>query len=217
MTRLRTLTRPVDDPTGTLVLVPGFADRPEKFLARVDEIDPDRRWSVVIPEPRLQRDRGPYWYDVDDDGPVTAELDASVAALHDELDALVDDGAPLESIVLVGFSQGGALSLATVLDPTTDLRPRAVGIVAGYLATRAEPAIDLSLAAGLPVLFAHGEDDELVEPLRGRSAAKALQRAGAIVSWHATSGGHRFSGELLVPLRDWLAALARGDSPSAPI
>lgn len=205
----------IDGSSRLLVLLPGYADRPEKFLARVDDLDPDGRWSVVVLEPRLDRDMGPYWYDVDEEGPVTRELDAAVAAVRDELALLVDDRS--DTVVVAGFSQGGALALATLLDPEGGPTPDGVAVISGYLPVRADATIDLDRAVGLPVLFAHGDDDELVEPLRGRAAAKALQRAGAAVSWVATPGGHRFDGELLAPVRNWLDALARGETPVAPI
>lgn len=217
MTDLRALERTVDDPIGTLVLLPGFGDRPEKFLARVDDLDPDRRWSVVVFEPCRHGDAGPYWYSVDEGGPVASELDAAVAAVRDGLERLDAAGAPIGSTVLAGFSQGGALALATFLDPDGGMPPRAVAVVSGYLPARDDAAIDPARATGRPVLFAHGEDDEIIEPLRGRSAAKALQREGAAISWITTSGGHRFGGDLLRPVREWLAALARDETPTRPI
>lgn len=214
MARLRSLVR--EGSARTLVLLPGYADRAESFLSRADRVDPGCRWRVVVLEGRLRNERGPYWYDVDDEGPVTAELDAAVEAVRQELDELRADGSS-DELVLAGFSQGGALALATLLDPATSRPPSAVGVLAGYLPTRAEGAIDLDRASGLPLLVAHGDDDALVEPLRGRSAARALQRAGASVSWIPVEGGHRFDGPLLDALGHWLAALDRGETPQAPI
>lgn len=217
VTPLRMLERPVDDPAGTLVLLPGYLDRPEKFLARVDEFDPDGRWSVVVFEPRLHREAGPYWYEVAEAGPVADELDAAVAAVRDGIAALLATGTATAPVVLAGFSQGGALALATALDPDGGPPPDAIAVLSGYLPARVDASIDVSRAAGLPFLVAHGEDDETVEPLRGRAAAKALQRSGAVLTWASTPGGHRFAGDLLVPLQQWLGALARGETPSAPI
>lgn len=214
MGELRSLVR--EGSSRTLVLLPGYADRAESFLARADRFDPDGRWRVVVLEGRLHNERGPYWYDVDAQGPVTHELDAAVRAVQDELDVLTAEWSP-EGPVLAGFSQGGALALATLLDPATSSPPAAVGVLAGYLPSRPDGAIDLGRASGRPLLLAHGDDDSLVEPLRGRSAAKALQRAGASVSWIPTAGGHRFDGPLLEAFGRWLAALDRGETPVAAI
>lgn len=218
MTPLRSLSRMVGGSPRLLVLLPGYGDRPERFIARVDDLDPSNQWSVVVLEPRLPRETGPYWYDVDADGPLTSELDGSVDAVRRELAALSSlTGIDAASMVLVGFSQGGALAMALLLDPDHDPAPAAVAVLAGYLPHRADSAVDLTRAEGRPVLLAHGRDDELIEPLRGRSAARALQRAGAAVTWVETEGGHRFDDPLIAPLRAWLAALARDEIPSAPI
>lgn len=201
-----------------LVLLPGYADRPERFLRCVDEFDPDGTWTVVVLEPILSKDIGPYWYDVDDDGPIEHELDAAVGAVRDACAEIASiHGIPVSSLVLAGFSQGGALALALTLDPSVVDTPSAVAVLAGYLPARSDAAIDLTRAEGMPLLFVHGVDDEMVESLRGRSAAKALQRAGALVSWAQVDGGHRFADVLLEPLREWLDALARDERPVAPI
>ena len=111
-------------------------------------------------------------------------------------------------MVVVGFSQGGATMLATLLDPAIGIRPRAVGVLAGYLPHR-ESDLDPSLAAGLPVLFVHGTDAEMMEVVRGRSAARVLDRGGAAVTWTEVESRHRLGPPLIDPLRAWLDQLIR--------
>ena len=201
-----------------LVLLPGYADRPERLLDRVDEFDPDGRWTVVALEPIRSMDAGPYWYEVTDRGPDDDQVDAAVAHVLAACASIATaNGIPVSSLVLAGFSQGGALALATVLDPSAVEVPGAIAVLAGYLPPRTDDALDLGRAAGRPALLAHGADDEVVATVRGRSAARALQRAGALVSWAEVDAGHRFAGPLLEPLREWLAALARDEHPVAPI
>ncbi len=108
--------------------------------------------------------------------------------------------------MVAGFSQGGALALATLLDPTIAHRPAAIAVLAGYLPHR-DVDQQPDLAAGRRVLVGHGADDEVIEPLLGRSAAKALDRAGAEVTWAEVDGGHRLDAPLVAALRDWLAGL----------
>lgn len=218
MGRLGAVVRAGEDTTRLLVLLPGYGDRAGRFAERIDRFDPQRRWTVVVLEGLLGNDMGPYWYDVDGGGPVTAELDAAVSAVRHELAALaVDHGIEQDDIVLAGFSQGGALALAVLCDPGAGPPPAAVAVLAGYLPSRPDGTIDLERAAGRPVLLTHGADDEMVEAIRGRSAAKALQRAGARVAWFPAEGGHRFDGPLLDGLRDWLDALDRDEPLVAPI
>lgn len=211
---LRTIRRDLDRPTRVLVILPGYGDRPEKFLDRVAQYDPDGRWLVLVVEPSLQNEIGPYWYDVGDDGPDPDELAGAIAAVDATLDDLADSsGIPRREFVLCGFSQGGALALATLLDPSVTA-PAAVAALAAYLPHRDE--MDLARAAGRPVLLAHGTDDATVEILRGRAAAKALHRADAVVSWSEVDAVHRFDGELLDALREWLGGLADDTIPHRP-
>jgi predicted esterase len=202
-----------------LLLLPGYGDTAAVFSRRLHLIDPDHRWTVAIAEPATQGPDGPLWYTVGDDGPDAAGLSQAVDGIEAALDTTsVRAGVARDQIVLVGYSQGGAAALATLLDPTTGDPPLAVGVLAGYLAHRDADHLDLTRAAHRPVLVAHGTDDTMVETLRGRSAARVLHRHDASVTWSEAPGGHRLGRHLLAPLADWLATLADGDrpAPSAP-
>jgi predicted esterase len=204
------------DTERVLVLLPGFGDEPAMFADHLETIDPDRRWHVAIPRPSLPTHDGPAWFTVGDDGPDPEQLAASVEILAGTLTDLLDRfRLGPEALVLGGFSQGGAIALAVALDPTVTARPGAVAALGAYLPHR-ETDQDQSLVAGRPVLVAHGADDEVVDALLGRSAAKALHRAGATVTWAEVDGGHTVAGPLLDTLGTWLAALAAGEVPSAP-
>lgn len=199
-----------------LVLLPGFGDEPAMFADHLDALDPDRRWHVAVARPPLDTPDGPAWFTVGDDGPEAGQLadavDALAAALADLLDRF---GLGPDALVLGGFSQGGAMALAAALDPSLAARPGAVAALAAYLPRR-EAAQDQALLAGRPVLVAHGADDQVVDALLGRSAAKALHRSGAVVTWTEVDGDHTVSGPLLSAMRDWLEELAAGRVPSAP-
>lgn len=213
---LRVLRRPSPRPTGLLILLPGYGDRPEPLVAVADVVDPDGVWDVVVCEPRLVGPGGPRWYEVDDDGPRIDELDDSrraVLAVADE--QLAATGLDADRLVVAGFSQGGALALATAVHAHDGATPQAVAVLAGYLADH--PDVDLDRSRDRCVLVAHGEDDPVVDPVRGRSAARALARHGALVTWRSASGGHRLAPPLLDPLTVWLRALAADERPHDPI
>lgn len=214
---LRSIRRGPVTPERVLVLIPGYGDRPEPFLERASSFDPNEHWLIVTVEPQTPSDRGPYWYDVDENGPDPVALGAAVGAI-DALcvSVLAETGVSENELVVVGFSQGGAIALAHLVDPTSLVTPRATAALAAYLPSRDDHLIDLSRAAGRPVLFAHGEEDELIEPIRGRSASKALHRADALVTWKEVSGGHRFDTPLTSELAIWLDAVARGEQPHTP-
>jgi phospholipase/carboxylesterase len=179
--------------------------------------DPNEQWLVVVVEPQTPSERGPYWYNVDENGPDPDALASALAGIDSLCAALLTEtGLSQDELTIAGFSQGGALALAHLVDPTSTVTPRAVAALASYLPSRDQQLIDLSRASQRPILFAHGEDDELVEPIRGRSASKALHRADALVSWVEVSGGHRFDTPLADGFAAWLDAISRGEFPHAP-
>lgn len=214
---LRSIRRGPSAPERLLVLIPGYGDRPEPFLERAATFDPNEQWLIVVLEPLTSSERGPYWYNVDENGPDSVALAASLTSI-DALCAslLAETGLSEDTLVVAGFSQGGALALAHLVDLNSAVTPSAVAALASYLPSREERLIDLSRASQRPVLFAHGEDDQLVEPIRGRSASKAFHRAGALVTWSEVGGGHRFDTPLTSELATWLEALAVGEQPHAP-
>ena len=187
-----------------LFLLPGYGDRPERFLSRLVMIDPEAQWLVASPVPRLELEDGTTcWYRVDDDGPGLDEVATSVGAVDAAVSALLrHTGLDESRLVLGGFSQGGALALATALDPTVSFTPAGVAALAPYLMHR-DP-LDPTRVAGRPALIVHGRHDEQVEQTRGRAAAKYLERSGAEVTWHDVEGGHHLGPVLLAPLGEWL-------------
>jgi predicted esterase len=199
-----------------LVLLPGFGDEPAMFAEHLDVLDPDGRWHVAVARPPLATDDGPAWFTVADAGPNAEQMADSVLALAATFADLLDRfGLEPDALVLGGFSQGGAMALAAALDPTVAARPGAVASLAAYLPHR-DVDQDPTLLAGRLVLVAHGVDDEVVDALLGRSAAKALHRAGAVVTWSEVDAGHTVAGPLADTLGRWLTAVADGAAPSAP-
>lgn len=196
-----------------LVLLPGYGDEPTVFTDHLAAIDPQGEWQVAVVRPPIATPEGPAWFRVDDDGPVADDITAAIEHLCTTCTEAIDRlGLDPDDIVLAGYSQGGAMALATATDPSIPVRPGAVAALAAYLPHRAADQ-DATLLAGRPVLVAHGADDEIVDALLGRSAAKVLDRAGAQVTWAEVDGGHTLHPHLLGALRAWLDALP---APAAP-
>jgi predicted esterase len=199
-----------------LVLLPGFCDEPSTWTDHLDLIDPEGHWHVAVPRPPVATRGGPAWYRVSDGAPDPEALRSSIAAVVDLVTSLtVQHSVPVDAVAIAGFSQGGATVLATTLDPTVTVRPGAVAVLAGDLPHR-DDALDTTLLAGRPVLFAHGTDDEMMDVVRGRSAARTLHRGGASVTWTEVESPHRLGPALLDPMRTWLEAVASGAVPSDP-
>ena len=196
------------------MLLPGYGDTSAAFTAHLAVIDPAQEWVVAVAEPHRVGPDGPLWYTVDEDGPDpqgVAETAVAVAAAI----AVVAETAAIDpaEVVLAGHSQGGAAALATCLDPAAGRRPRAVAALASYLPHR-DDGIDPTRAVGLPALFVHGLDDRVMDPIRGRGAARAFERWGAQVEWEDVAGGHRLGPALLTPLARLLSRLAVDDAGS---
>jgi predicted esterase len=201
--------RPATGPTERLlVLVPGYGDEPTTFVEQVDVVDPDGRWHVAVVRPGLETPEGPAWFTVGEHGPDPGQLATGVADLTATAAALLDRlGLTSTSLAVAGFSQGGALALAATLDPGAAVRPASVAALGAYLPHR-EHDQEPALAEGRHVLIAHGADDEVVDALLGRSAAKALERAGARVTWNEVDGGHHLAPHLVEVLCSWLGERA---------
>jgi phospholipase/carboxylesterase len=192
-----------------VLLLPGYADGPEVFRDQLALLDADDSWYVAIARPVRTGPHGPLWYWADDRGPDPEQLAEAVASVDAALDLVATEaGVPRDHLVLAGHSQGGALCLATALDPGTRAVPRGVGVLGGYLPDRPDGLLALERLDGVPLLVAHSPDDATIDYLRGRSAAKALGRAGADVRFVEVGGEHRLGPDLAAPLGAWLADLA---------
>ena len=156
------------------------------------------------------------WYDIypppADPGLPRREDEAGLRASQAQVQALIDreigKGVPASRIVLMGFSQGCAMTLLAGLRAPQ----RLAGLVAlsGYLPLPATTAAERSAAnAGLPVFMGHGESDEIVALSRGEAARDALLALGHPVEWHTYPMGHSVCPEEVGDLNRWLLDVLR--------
>lgn len=150
--------------------------------------------------------RMPAWYDILGPHPAPedeAGLRASQAQIAALLDREIARGVPAGRIVLMGFSQGCAMTLMTALRYPQRLGG-AVGL-SGYLPLAASTAAERSAAnTGLPLFLAHGTQDNIVNPSRGRASRDALQALGHPVDWHEYPMAHSVCMEEITDLNAWL-------------
>jgi len=145
-------------------------------------------------------------------------------ALND-LDAIVGEAAAthqidLSDIVVAGFSQGAALSLAWLLDSgERGFERSSIGgiiAVAPWFIDAEGLSLDPARGAGVAVFIGHGTDDDIVPLPLGRGAARLLERNGALIEFRELAAAHALAPFLAVG-RDWLAALLTGPSNASPI
>jgi phospholipase/carboxylesterase len=126
------------------------------------------------------------WYDIKS---MDMESRADVEGVHESsrlvqalIEQEIESGIPAEKIFLVGFSQGGVIALHL----GARFHQRLAGIVAlSTYMCQPQCLADEKHAANLsvPILFCHGQQDEVVPLFLGRSAYQTLKENGYDVQW----------------------------------
>ncbi|MGF1600248.1 MAG: alpha/beta hydrolase [Acidimicrobiales bacterium] len=148
-------------------------------------IDPDGRFFTVCPRgPHPVMGFGAGWYERDDDG-----------------------GYDRRAAVVIGFSQVGAMTLASTLRTGGATRPAAIACLSGMLQRVDGLDYDLDAPAdALPeILVQHGTFDPLVTIDRGHTIRDTLTEHGVAHAYREYPIQHEISATSLFDLRDWLA------------
>lgn len=147
----------------------------------------------------------PGWFDLADLGDNFVDdkqgLMESVRFVQDIVEQEVSKGIPRERIVVGGFSQGGAVALQT-------LRSFPVGGVvalSSWLPLVGEKPYAISENQEAPILFCHGDNDEVVHFHVGEGSAEKLQADGLKVDFKAFPGmAHEACLEEIVEIKKFL-------------
>ncbi len=147
------------------------------------------------------------WYDIAGTPQARVEDEAGLRASQVHIEALiareVARGMPAQRIVLMGFSQGCAMTLLTGLRH----RQRLAGLVglSGYLPLADTTAAERSEAnARVPIFLAHGRDDPMVGIDRAIASRDALRALGYDVEWHDYAMPHSVCMDEIAELNRWL-------------
>ncbi|XP_042420635.1 carboxylesterase SOBER1-like isoform X1 [Zingiber officinale] len=130
----------------------------------------------------------------------------AVKTVHAIIDKEVAAGTPTKNIFICGFSQGGALTLATVL-----LYPKTLGggaVFSGWVPFNSSIIASISPGAKkTPMLWFHGMVDEVVLFDAGKAAPSFLEQAGIQCEFKPQaypSLGHSITKEELQYLEPWI-------------
>lgn len=150
------------------------------------------------------------WYDIRDfDLAHRADLDGVDASVA-QVDALIareaERGIPPQRLLLAGFSQGGAITLAAGLARAQPL--------AGLIALSTYLPMPLALAqqrvqpaaVAQPLFMAHGEFDPVVPVAAGEAAMQAMRSLGFEATWRRYPMQHQVCAEEIADLADWMSA-----------
>jgi len=148
------------------------------------------------------------WYDVVAAGGDRREVEPGVRESARRVEALIDRersrGVPDSTIVLAGFSQGGAMALYTGLRHPA----RLAGIMAlSCFLPLADSVAGEGSAANrdVPIFMAHGIHDPMIPLTRGRHARDLLIGLGYRIEWHEYPMPHSVCAEELADITAWLA------------
>ena len=150
------------------------------------------------------------WYDIRDmnlasraDGEGVAESVAQVEAL---VEREAGRGIAAERLLLAGFSQGGAITLAAGIARSRPLAGlMALSTYLPMTPAQAQAALQPA-ASSQPVFMAHGQFDPVVPCAGGEMSAAALTRFGFAVQWQRYPMQHAVCAEEIRDLGDWMAA-----------
>jgi phospholipase/carboxylesterase len=108
-----------------------------------------------------------------------------------------------QRVLLAGFSQGGAIALATGL--THPQRLAGVMALSTYLPIAAKLEAERSpMQSGLPVFCAHGAMDPIVPQALGSMTAERLRGWGHDVDWHSYPMPHSVCAQEIADIGDWM-------------
>lgn len=147
------------------------------------------------------------WYDIRVADLVRQEDEGGLRESQRQIAELIDRererGVPAARIVVMGFSQGCAMTLMTALRYPERLGG-AVGM-SGYLPLASLAPAERSAAnADLPIFMAHGTQDPIVPIARGAASRDALRTMGHDVEWHDYPMPHSVCAEEVEAINAWL-------------
>jgi phospholipase/carboxylesterase len=148
------------------------------------------------------------WYDIRDfDLANRADaqgVEESIAQVEALIAREAGRGVPASRLLLAGFSQGGAITLAAGLrrrEPLAGL----VGL-STYLPMHDRAARQLATqATAQPVFMAHGLQDPVVPYAAGELSAARLRELGFHVDWHRYPMPHSVCADEIRDLGDWMS------------
>jgi phospholipase/carboxylesterase len=203
------------NPTASIIVLHGLGADGHDFVPiaeelRLDAVGPVRFVFPHAPVRPVTINGGMAmraWYDLLQADLVRREDEAGLRASRLDIDDLIaaerQRGVPASRIVLMGFSQGCAMTLLTGLRHPE----RLAGLVglSGYLPLADTSAAERSAASvALPIFLAHGRGDTVIPLARATAARDSLQTLGCVVEWREYPMAHSVCPQEVADLNRWL-------------
>lgn len=203
------------NPTAAIIVLHGLGADGNDFVPICNElklgaVGPVRYVFPTAPEMPVTINGGYVmrsWYDIvgtqidrqEDEAGLRKSMQAVSALIARE----IERGIPAHRIVLMGFSQGCAMTLLTGLR----YRERLAGLVglSGYLPLAGTTATERSDANTLtPIFMGHGRVDGVVPMARAQFAQTTLKQLGYDIEWRDYPMAHSVCPEEIADLNRWL-------------
>ncbi|MDT8383623.1 MAG: alpha/beta hydrolase [Gammaproteobacteria bacterium] len=152
------------------------------------------------------------WYDIYSLDELRHEDQPGLVDAQQRIEALIqaenERGIPTHRIVLLGFSQGGAVALYTGLRHPQRLA--GIGALSSYLPLCQTPAADYAPDnRDTPVFIAHGRQDPVVAFHLGKESRERLQQLGYPVEWKSYDMEHSVCADEIDDISAWLSNCLR--------
>lgn len=174
-----------------------------------------QNWQIVLPTAPIQKvtwlggQMASAWFDLPvgrfDKNQDKTGLNQAKTYIHSLIGELVQIGVNPKNIVLGGFSQGGALALLSALTYSAELGGAVC--LSGYLPMADKLGEFLQRLDKLPILMAHGTNDEPIDISLAKNAVSILQNDGFTVNFNTYPIGHSIDERELFDVADWLKQL----------
>ena len=203
------------NPVATIIVLHGLGADGNDFVPIAQELDLASVGPIryVFPHAPVRpvTVNGGYkmraWYDILAVDLVRREDEAGLRESQAQIEALIareaERGIPPDRVVLMGFSQGCAMTLMTGLRYGEKL----AGMVclSGYLPLLDKTAAERNPAnAATPIFMAHGLQDPIVQLARAQASREALETLGYKIEWHDYPMPHSVCAEEIEALGTWL-------------
>ncbi|MDE0845861.1 MAG: alpha/beta hydrolase [Actinomycetota bacterium] len=189
-----------------LVLLHGYGADENDLAPIVSHIDPEGLFfSVCLRAPIDLVPFGAAWYERDAAGAIASEtFISSVNAIDETINEICESRSfNYSDSVLLGFSQGCAMALASCFRANRLVRPAGLACLSGMLQTVPNFQYQLS-GPPVSILVQHGVHDPMVSVDKGRNIRDSLVESGLEPQYFEYPMQHEINGESLLDLRSWL-------------
>jgi phospholipase/carboxylesterase len=198
------------NPKACVIWLHGLGADGHDFEPIVPELELDQPVRFVFPHAPVravtinQGMRMRAWYDILQFGP-GPEDEAGVRASQKLLEELIaaEKARGIGSIVLAGFSQGGAIVLQTALRH----RERLAGVLALSTYLPLHKALETERSRenrDAPIFMAHGQYDEIIPLARAEQSRQLLERLGYKLQWRTYPMPHSVCPEEIADISAFL-------------